>query len=854
MALPLSPRQARSIQREAKGAVRSYSSRSSARVARAIGAALALVVLLGTQIAFAPTLAAAPLAPHAAQTLQAAHGAATTTTRQQARQSAGGQVTMIVLDMSGSMSVNDPDGLRCSAASAYISLSGVNDYIGVIGLDNHDGSRGGPHNFQRAEVWAQPTDMATLAARTHLQATIASDSNNCVPDANTPTYDALNQALSMLTAATAGNGRTGSVILLTDGVPDPDTTDQLNAIQSELLPKFQAAQFPIDTIALGADQSSHPFLQNLSTATSGNFYDDSQGPVSGAPDALNIAPFFVDIFALRNHRLLGPTVSPTTLNGGTDAQDLTVPSYVKHLDVIVVKDQAATQVTLTAPSGQVVPPAVAGVFVANDPHYAIFSIDGGALGVAAGAWTVGVTGSGRYLVDSLFQSTLALGITQPTSNVTALPLGQPFPITAELTSNGSVVVGSQYTIAGTLTSTGSTANGAPYTVGLSFSQISPGVYQVMVNVPLSAPTGTYRISISVTQVSGIPISGVDLNIRLELFPTPFLLSGRPPAPTASPVNSTVTAWDPGLQFIYSVPGLSLLSGWPLGALPARPSADLNGEVTSRNQLYPNATVIGVATRDGTNKSVAVQIINDASGHFKVIFPAPVSGDYTITFHTRGVFSDTHGDFGVTTRQVHLVVQPATIQQEVIAWLITLGAYPLIAWLIYFIFLGRPLTPGPRGSWQREPVDPQGSEGSGRFERARSRSFLRWFFHRDWRTSREAFGDNPGAILVFGRNTIMARSDGRGASAWRLENGDPLPRRPTQTNGLRNDLNRYTFSMDTSGARRGGGAVAPASSWGDAPSASSWGGAPVSSNARSARNTRNPRRGGTDSSSDTTSWG
>src|SRR5579875_860241 len=58
-----------------------------------------------------------------------------------------GHVTIIVLDMSGSMAQNDPNGYRCSAANAYIDLSRPGSFIGVIGLDNNNGATGGPHNF-----------------------------------------------------------------------------------------------------------------------------------------------------------------------------------------------------------------------------------------------------------------------------------------------------------------------------------------------------------------------------------------------------------------------------------------------------------------------------------------------------------------------------------------------------------------------------------------------------------------------------------------------------------------------------------------------------------------------------------
>src|SRR5437899_4621329 len=46
-------------------------------------------------------------------------------------------VTILVLDMSGSMSASDPAGLRCSAANAFIDLSGPGNYIGVVALDGN---------------------------------------------------------------------------------------------------------------------------------------------------------------------------------------------------------------------------------------------------------------------------------------------------------------------------------------------------------------------------------------------------------------------------------------------------------------------------------------------------------------------------------------------------------------------------------------------------------------------------------------------------------------------------------------------------------------------------------------------
>ena len=225
-----------------------------------------------------------------------------------AQQTTSDHVTILVLDMSGSMATNDPASLRCSAANAYIDLSGPGDFIGVVGLSG-DGS-GGPQGFGAAQTWATPVEMATVANRAALKQAITQRSQNCRPNGATPTYDALSRALGLLKSATAHGGLSGSVILLTDGQPDPQSSGQVAAIQRDLLPQFKQGGFPIDTVALGADQGLHTFLSGLADATGGSYYDDGHGVVPGV-SALNIAPFFVDIFAQRNGRIVSHDIPPT---------------------------------------------------------------------------------------------------------------------------------------------------------------------------------------------------------------------------------------------------------------------------------------------------------------------------------------------------------------------------------------------------------------------------------------------------------------------------------------------------------------------------------------------------------------
>jgi hypothetical protein len=336
-----------------------------------------------------------------------------------------GHVTVIILDMSGSMAQNDPQGLRCSAANAYIDLSGPGDFIGIVGLDGN--GTGGPHNFgATVDYGLAPREMSTINAREGLRNAILQKSNQCRPDVDTPTFDALSKALAMLSTATKGGTYTGSVILLTDGTPYPNTSGQMSAVQQDLVPNFKAHDWPIDTIALGSDQSFHPFLSGVASATSGSFYDDGHGVVAGV-SPLNITPFFLDIFRLRNGRSPGPTIAPTQVNGGLTARNFSVGQYVTHLDVIVVKDNPATKVSILAPNGQRIPPPATGAFVSTDPHYAIISLDT----PQQGAWELDVSGTGLFLMDSLKVSALNLTLNLP-STKGALALSEPFTVSPQL--------------------------------------------------------------------------------------------------------------------------------------------------------------------------------------------------------------------------------------------------------------------------------------------------------------------------------------------------------------------------------------------------------------------------------------
>ncbi|HEU4784723.1 MAG TPA: hypothetical protein VFS83_15385, partial [Ktedonobacterales bacterium] len=658
--------------------------------------------------------------------------------------------------MSGSMGSNDPNGLRCSAANAYIDLSGPGDFVGVVGLDN-TGPTGGAHNFPLAQVWAQPSEMATLAARTQLHKTIATKSHNCKPDSATPTYDALQQALTLLTNATAQTHLPGSVILLTDGVPAPQQNEQISAIQSDLVPQFKQRDFPVDTVALGADGTLRSFLSDLANATGGAYYDDGHGVVSGV-SPLNIAPFFVSIFAQRNGRTVTHDIPPTALSGGTVSRNFSIGAFVSHLDVVAVKDSTSARVTMTAPNGQVLPPAVAGTFISSDPHYVIFSVDH----PQSGAWQLNVTGSGRFLMDSLKVSTLGLSILAPASN-TPEPLGQPLTVSATLNDNGTPITGSRYSMNGTIAYSGGGSVGGYTQEFVLDDHASPGTYSTQITIPTSAPAGSYTISIAAREVSDT-IASANRLVRIELFPSPLLAAPSTGKLTTDTIATTVTQWDPALRAIYGVPFgvLTWLSGWPLQGHPVVDGARLDGAVQLDGKPYSNANVSGSATRDGSKTAIPLHISTGDNGRFTSAFTPNGDGQYALTFKTQGSFKDSHGDLGTTTRTVALKTQPASPVQEAIAWAITLLYLFILALIVLLI----------RYAISQKPFGRLVSnDGGGGEEFSRARRGVYGLLHPGTVLSQQ-MGLDPGLIFHFQRgNRITVEGNGGGRRAYRL-GGEP----------------------------------------------------------------------------------
>jgi hypothetical protein len=594
-----------------------------------------------------------------------------------------GHITVIVLDMSGSMNGNDQQAVRCSAAEAFIDLSGSGDQVGIVSL-----SSAGPM------VWHEPGPTDVASQRDELKQAIEqrpADTPDCQhPFGNTPTYGALMQAFHMLEGATQGGDITASVILLSDGVPTPDTDQQVLRIQKEVIPQFEQHHWPIDTVALGTGDTLRPFLKELARDTGGIPYDDAEGTVSGQASALNITPFFVNIFSQRVGRTLNTFIPLSELNQGAQAYNFILDDYTKELDIIVVKDNDI-QATLISPGPNpiILPsyPPPPNTFVSNNSSYAVFTVKG----PIAGQWQLNISGSGRYQVSSLINSWLQVAFSNPQHNGALLDLDRPFPLVTTIVDirRPDVALSLQgLNFSGTITYTGTPPAGAiPYT-DLYHLQNSAqkGFYQATIYFPPNAAPGTYTLVVSVESKTSAVISENTLTILVEHFPVLSFTSTR----------STQVRWPEWLQSIYgpSDPILRRLSSFVLQGTSSQVSGSIENMGATSAQVKKALLLI----KNGANRALGVS--NEAHERFQIQLPSLPDGAYTVNLLLAGSFDKFSSNLDLETMQ--LTIQLKTEEPSFFMYLLAIGI--IVAFLIVFILF---LYLVARGYWNLSGPTPFG---------------------------------------------------------------------------------------------------------------------------------------------------
>jgi hypothetical protein len=597
-----------------------------------------------------------------------------------------GHLTILVLDMSGSMAANDPDQVRCQAAQAYIDLSGPGNTIGIIGLAG-----------QQAQIWQEPFPTDVVSQRAALKQTIEqrpAGSPDCQhPSGNTPTASALDLAWNMLNTTTARQNLQGSVILLSDGVPSPNTNGQLNTIQNTLIPLFQQRHWPIDTIALGTEQVLRPFMQNLARRTGGIAYDDAQGAVPAQTSSLNILSFFTDILSQRTGRTPTHIAPLTTLAADSKAYNLTLGTSVKEVDILLVRDAregASVHAQLTSPAAEPIvlpsPVAIPYTDVEQNPSYIFFSITG----PHAGVWELDVNGNGRFEISMLETSFLQTTFLSPQLNGTLLNINSPFPLLAEIVDIRSPAV--PLTLPGLTLNAAITYQGESGRIAPSFTTqhyamkggaaSNPGQYQATIHLPTSASDGVYTLTVSASGETSEIISENTLTVRLAHFPEPVLAS-----PQA--VEYQWPAW------IAPISHFAPLS-WLYAAAFADSRPRILGQIKTGTALSAAALLLQATQVSPAGVQTPLTVVSGQRATFQLFLPEEPPGDYTIDLTLNGTFENFSGNMGDTLLIIHLQSAAATGQMIVgfLALTLVLSLLTLTFLLGLYLFL---TGPGPSGT-------------------------------------------------------------------------------------------------------------------------------------------------------------
>lgn len=593
---------------------------------------------------------------------------------------AAGHLTILLLDMSGSMLANDPDQVRCQAAEAYIDLSGPGNMIGIIGLAG-----------KQARIWQEPSPTDVISERTALKRAIEerpTSTPDCQhPSGDTPTASALDLAWTMLNTTTARQNLQGSVLLVSDGVPAPDTNRQLNTIQNNLLPLFQQRHWPIDTIALGTEQVLRPFLRDLAQRTGGIAYDDAQGVVPGQASSLNILSFFTDILSQRTGRTPARIAPLTTLAAGSKAYNLVLGTSVREVDILLVRDARegeSVHAQLTSPGAIpiVLPSSLAIPYTDTEqnPSYIFFSITG----PHAGTWELDVNGNGRFEISSLESSFLQTAFLSPQSNGTLLNLNSPFAVLAEVVDTRSpdaALTIPGLTLTATITYQGGSDNVVPPFTTQRYplhAGPAPGQYQASIQLPTHAADGVYTLTIAASGETSEVIAENTLTARLARFPEPVLDSSQ----------VVVYQWPAWMTTISHLVPLSLL----YSAVFAGSRPRMSGRIEVGTTPYAAASLLQATQISPTGTQTLLTVVNGSQGTFQVLLPEEPPGDYTIAFRLNGTFENASGNMGDTLLIIHLRVAAPTTQMIAGFLLLTLALSTLVLGFILGLYL---FATGPR---------------------------------------------------------------------------------------------------------------------------------------------------------------
>jgi PKD repeat protein len=231
-----------------------------------------------------------------------------------AGKSADNIATALVIDNSGSMSLNDPAALRRDAAIAYVNTAVPGDFVGAVGFE------GSAYDIASMQQLPAAKDSLTEALTSRIFA-----------GGGTNIGAGLSHACTMLDSAVLPRQR--AAILLTDG--DGGYSNEASC--------FAAHGWRVFTVGLGSSVNT-PLLQRIATETSGTYQ-----PV---PTASQLQCKFQQVRALAAGGTATPCVSDLIQLGQTISKTVSVASRLAQISFVTNWPGSDVEMTLISPSGR----------------------------------------------------------------------------------------------------------------------------------------------------------------------------------------------------------------------------------------------------------------------------------------------------------------------------------------------------------------------------------------------------------------------------------------------------------------------------------------------------------------------
>ena len=191
--------------------------------------------------------------------------------------------------------------------------------------------------------------------------------------------DALRKSIDELKA----NARTDtihSIILFTDGVPEPDTDEQQREILENLVPEAVEAGISIYTCGYGTGWLDEPFLEQVAREGNGKYYY--------APSAWTLIKIYVELSqGIRGIKKVEEFVDSVT-QGGTRRHTFLVETAIRFLRLFLLWPGSDLDLRVLDPSGNLVAPGPKVIYSGNAAFPEYYEIHD----PLPGNWTIEVYG------------------------------------------------------------------------------------------------------------------------------------------------------------------------------------------------------------------------------------------------------------------------------------------------------------------------------------------------------------------------------------------------------------------------------------------------------------------------------